>query len=230
MVLCFCNNKIIESFNLFNNRINAQCPNCKSLERHRFVQLFFKEYNLKFEKTFHIAPEKHLVKLFKSISTKYICGDIEHKNIDSFIKIDVTNMSFKNEFDLIFASHILEHIIDDRKAMKNIYNALVFNGRFITLVPQKLNLKTTYEDNSIISEKDRLKHFGQKDHVRYYGLDFSQRLKDSGFYIKVHYVEGNEENINNMFYDEKNQIANNQDCINFGFIKNDILYECIKKI
>ena len=232
MVSCFCNNKIIDSFNSFNIRNNAQCPSCKSLERHRFVMFFFNKNNINFEKTLHIAPESQLTNLFTSISKNYICGDINPKRykIPNIIQLDVTNIHFKNEFDFIFASHILEHIIDDRKAIKEIYNALVVKGRFITLVPQKLTLNTTYEDYSIVSEEDRKIHFGQKDHVRWYGLDFSQRLKDVGFYIKVHYVEGIEQYINNMIYDEKHQLATNEDSKKFRFLQNDIIYECIKTI
>jgi len=64
MVSCFCNDKKIQSFNSFKARDNAQCPECKSLERHRLVIFYFKENNKKFEKTLHIAPEKQLVKLF----------------------------------------------------------------------------------------------------------------------------------------------------------------------
>lgn len=231
MVSCFCNNKIIESFDTFNNRNNSQCPSCKSCERHRFVLFFFNKNNIFFEKTLHFAPETQLNKLFTSISKNYICGDIDiqkYKN-PNIIYIDITNIPFKNEFDCIFASHILEHIIDDRKAMKEIYDALVFNGSFIALIPQKFSLKTTYEDSTIVTENDRLKHFGQNDHVRWYGLDFSQRLKDAGFYIKIHYVEGAEQYINNMIYDEKNQLATNEEAKNYSFLKSDIIYECIKK-
>lgn len=232
MVSCFCNNEIIDSFNSFNKRNNAQCPSCKSLERHRFVMFFFNKHNINFEKTLHIAPESQLTNLFTSISKNYICGDINPKGykIPNIIKLDATNIPFKNEFDFIFASHILEHIIDDRKSIKEIYNALVVKGRFITLVPQKFTLNTTYEDDSIVSEEDRKIHFGQKDHVRWYGLDFSQRLKDAGFYIKVHYVEGIKQHINNMIYDEKYQLATNEDSNKFRFSQNDIIYECIKTI
>jgi SAM-dependent methyltransferase len=193
--------------------------------------LFLQKNNRSYEKTLHIAPEKQLNKIFKSISKQYICGDIDPKRykIPDVIQLDVTNIPFKNEFDLVFASHILEHIIEDRKAIKEIYNALVFNGRFITLIPQKLELKITYEDHSIVTEKDRIKHFGQKDHVRWYGLDFSQRLKEAGFYIKIYYVEGVEQYINDMIYDEKIQLATKEDLKNFGFLQHDILYECIKK-
>jgi SAM-dependent methyltransferase len=230
MVSCFCDNKIIESFNSFNGRNNVLCVSCNSLERHRFLQLFLKKTNRIYEKTLHIAPEKQLSKLFRSISNQYVCADIDPAKykIPDIIQLDVTNIPFKNEFDLIFASHILEHIIDDRKAIKEIYNALVFNGRFITLIPQRLQLKTTYEDNLIVTEEDRKIHFGQKDHVRWYGLDFSQRLKDAGFYIKLHYIEGVEKYINEMIYDEKIQLATQEDLEKFRFLQKDIVYECIK--
>ena len=232
MVSCFCNNKIIESFHPNNKRNNALCPTCKSLERHRFVVFYFDKNKYNFERMLHIAPENQLTKLFKSISKNYVCADIDPSKykIPNMIKLDVTNIPFKNMFDFIFASHILEHIIDDRKAMKEIYNALVLNGKFITLVPQKLKMKTTYEDNSIVTEGGRLKHFGQKDHVRWYGLDFSQRLKDVGFYIKIHYIEAIEQDINDIICDEKYQLANNNDSKNFGFLDSDIIYECIKII
>ena len=231
MVSCFCNNKIIGSFAPFNKRSNAQCLTCKSLERHRFVMFYFKKNNYKFEKTLHIAPEQQLVKLFKSISKNYVCGDIDPSRyrIDNIIKLDVTNIPFKNMFNLVFASHILEHIIEDRKAIKQIYDALAVNGKFITLVPQELKSSKTYEDYSIVTEADRLKHFGQRDHVRLYGLDFSQRLKEVGFHVKIHYIESAEQDISNIICDEKIQLANNNDSKNFGFIANDIIYECTKK-
>ena len=230
MPSCFCNNKIIDTFNRFNNRNNAQCPSCGSLERHRSIVLFFNTNNIKCNKLLHFAPETQLSKLFTSISKNYICGDIDPKRykISNIIKIDITNIPYKNEFDYIVASHVLEHIIDDRKAIKEIYNALVSNGRFIALIPQKFTSKLTYEDHSIVSESDRLKYFGQRDHVRWYGLDFSQRLKDAGFYVKIHYLEECEKYIDEMIYDEKYQFASNEDAKKYGLIKNDIIYECIK--
>ena len=188
---------------------------------------FFEKYKYNFNNTLHFAPEKVLYNLFKKNSKNYICADIcpQNKNI---IKLDVTNLQFSNKFDFVFASHILEHIIEDRLAMSEIYKSLTSGGRFITMVPQKFTLKSTYEDNTIISSEDRLKHFGQKDHVRYYGLDFSQRLKDIGFYIKVYYIEDMEDNINNMIFDEKIIIATKIDKEKYGFLSQDIIYECIK--
>ena len=105
---------------------------------------------------------------------------------------------------------------------------LCFHHTFIALIPQKLSEKITYENNLIVTEEDRKKHFGQKDHVRRYGLDFSQRLKDSGFYIKLHYIEGCEKYIKNMVYDEKYKLASANEKDKHGLIENNIIYECIK--
>lgn len=231
MVRCFCNHKEIDLFEPFNKRTNARCTSCKSLERHRFVTFFLTNTNMRFKKLLHIAPEKQLNKLFTSISKEYICGDIDpgRFSIPNIIHLDATNIPFKNEFDCIFASHVLEHIIEDRKAMKEIYHALTKNGRFIALVPQRFSREATYEDSSIVTEEARHLHFGQKDHVRWYGLDFTKRLQEAGFYIKVHYAAGSEPYVINTVCDEKNQIASKDDVITYGFSKSDIIYECIKK-
>ena len=231
MVYCFCNNKEIDSFEPFNKRTNARCPSCRSLERHRFVTFFLTKTKMQFKKLLHIAPEKQLNKIFTSKSKEYICGDIDPTrfNIPNIIHIDITNIPFTNEFDCVFASHVLEHIIEDRKAMKEIYNALTTNGRFFALVPQRFSREETYEDASIVTEEDRVKHFGQKDHVRWYGLDFTKRLQEAGFYIKAHYAAGSEKYIMNMTCDEKNKIASEEDVIKYRFSTSDIIYECIKK-
>ena len=222
----FYSNKFVD----FNNRKNVMCPGCGSLERHRFFMYFLNKYKLNFNDTLHIAPENILSSLLKKISKNYICGDIQQTqyNIQNIIKLDVTNIQFSNKFDFVFASHILEHIIEDRLAMSEIYKSLTSGGRFITMVPQKFTLKSTYEDNTITSTSDRTKHFGQYDHVRWYGLDFSQRLKDAGFYIKLYYLEDIEEDIQNMYYDEKIIISNKEDTEKYGFVSRNIIYECIK--
>ena len=222
----FYSNKFLD----YNNRKNVMCPGCGSLERHRVIMYFLNKYKLNFNDTLHIAPEKILSSRLKKISKNYICGDIQPQqyNIENIIKLDVTNLQFSNKFDFVFASHILEHIIDDRLAISEIYKSLIKGGRFITMIPQKFTLKSTYEDNTITSGEDRIKHFGQSDHVRWYGLDFSQRLKDAGFYIKLYYLEEIEEHIQNMYFDEKIIISNKEENEKYGFGNRNIIYECIK--
>ena len=98
--------------------------------------------------------------------------------------MDITSTSFKdNTFDCILCSHVLEHIVDDRKAMSELCRVMKPNGFGIFQVPIKR--ETTFENHSIITPEQRLRHFGQEDHVRIYGKDFKARLENSGFIVKV---------------------------------------------
>ena len=222
--------KNVEKWLPYNNRSNALCPNCKCLERHRLTGLFFEKYNFKYDNILHIAPEGKLKNLFTNISKNYVCGDINPKKYRHLnaMYLDATHNPFKNEvFHCIYASHILEHIVDDKKAMSEMYRVLKKKGVLITLVPQKFSLEKTYEDFSIVTPEDRKRTFGQWDHVRYYGCDFSKKLKDIGFYVKIFYNSEQEEIVNKMEFDEKH-IINSDGMEKFGFNIGDLLYVCEK--
>jgi len=100
------------------------------------------------------------------------------------VKMDVTNIQFPNEsFDVIYCSHVLEHIPDDRRAMREFCRVLKSDGWAILLVP--VTSDQTFEDPSIVDPKERLKAFGQEDHVRRYGPDYIDRLSDAGFNVEM---------------------------------------------
>lgn len=231
-LMCPFEDKIVNKFLFFNNRDNAKCPYCGSLERHRLVQLFIKKLNLNFNNMLHFAPEQIMQTQFQKISKKYMCADLNPQRYQKLVDVkymDATKIPYNDAFDCVFASHILEHIPKDRMAMSEIYKSLVKEGVFIALVPQKFTIKQTYENEKIVTDADRLKHFGQEDHVRWYGLDFTTRLKETGFYIKIYYVEGNEENVNNMYYDEKYMIVNKDEKNKYRINTSDIIYVCEKR-
>ena len=82
---------------------------------------------------------------------------------------DITCLSFDaNKFDFIMCSHVLEHVMDDKKGMSEVYRVLKQEGMAILDVPIDFSLTSTYEDSSIVSPKDRTRAFLQKDHVRLY--------------------------------------------------------------
>lgn len=88
-------------------------------------------------------------------------------------KIDIININFEDSyFDFIICNHVLEHVQDDRKAMSELFRVLKPGGEAILQVPISKYNKETFEDFSIISQKEREKYFGQKDHVRIYGKDY----------------------------------------------------------
>jgi len=173
-------------------RRNAECPRCGSLERHRLYYLYLKKVIPKNKKLkiLHFAPEKILTSLFKSYNkAEYLSVDIDPKK--AMAQGDITNLSFKNNsFDVIFCSHVLEHVEDDHKAIKELYRVLKPNGFAILQVPilDELNgrkIDKTYDNFGITDPKEREKIFGQKDHVRIYGRDYINRLKSAGFKVRI---------------------------------------------
>jgi len=80
----------------------------------------------------------------------------------------------------VMCNHVLEHVPDDRKAMRELRRVLRPNGWAILLVPD-VHAEATVEDPTITDPAERLRLFGQADHVRRYGRDYLQRLADAGF-------------------------------------------------
>ena len=174
------------------SRKNALCPKCGSVERHRLYFLYLKQkipIDRKI-KVLHFAPETILTNLFKSYkNVEYLTADLEPKK--AMVIENITHLSFaNNSFDIIFCSHVLEHIQDDKKAMREILRILKPDGFAILQVPIKDEFKgnkidVTFEDPSITNPKDREVLFGQKDHVRIYGRDYQNRLINSGFNVTI---------------------------------------------
>ncbi len=171
----------------FIRRENAICPHCNSLERHRLVYLFMKNktnlFEAKLNCMLHVAPEPCLEPLFrKLLGNKYVTADL--LNPRAMVKMDITDIQYPDEtFDVIYCSHVLEHVPADRKAMSEFYRVLKSSGWALLLVP--ITADKTYEDPSIVDPDERLKAFGQKDHVRRYGPDYIDRLREAGFKVVV---------------------------------------------
>ena len=169
-------------------RENALSPSTLSLERHRLMWLFLRDETVFFTskeklKTLHIAPEQCFLDLFrKQENLEYITSDLESPIAD--VKADICDLPFDdNSFDVVFCNHVLEHIIDDTKAMQELYRVLKKGGFGIFQIPQDLSREKTFEDNSITDRKERAKIFGQYDHVRVYGKDYFNKLRSIGFKV-----------------------------------------------
>jgi SAM-dependent methyltransferase len=133
------------------------------------------------QKALHIAPEIQFEKrLRKKIGCGYVTADLFDKNVD--IRVDITDIPYRDDyFDFVYCSHVLEHIPDDRKAIREIKRVLSDVGFAVIMVP--INVKKTFEDPTVVDPNERLRLFGQKDHVRRYGPDFRDRLLDEGFLV-----------------------------------------------
>lgn len=170
-----------------NPRENVLSPSTLSLERHRLLWLYLKNETDFFtapHKVLHFAPEQAFYRKFKKLKQlEYTTTDLNSPLAD--VKADICALPFKdNSFDIILCNHVLEHIPNDRKAISELYRVLKPSGWGIFQIPQDLNREVTYEDDSITDKKERTKIFGQYDHVRIYGRDYFDRLKEAGFKVK----------------------------------------------
>lgn len=162
----------------------------------------------------HIAPELCFMDRFESLENlEYITGDIESPLAK--VKMDIHDIPFEeNTFDVLFCNHVLEHVDDDIKALNEIKRVLKTGGWAILQVPFFHPLPdVTYEDKSIVDPKDREKAFGQDDHVRMYGKDYTQRLASTG-------LEVYEEKL--VFELKKDEVAR------FALPANEIIYKVVK--
>lgn len=191
-------------------------------ERHRFIWHYLQtQTNLFSEnglKLLHISPEYCFYKKLKNKKNiQYFPVDKFEPGYDYFSltqDFDLLDPSLSPEqYDFIICNHVLEHIIDDKTAISNLFKVLKIGGTAIVSVPILANCVPTYEDYSIVSPKDRKKHFGQWDHVRYYGTDIENRLAGAGF--KVNTI-----NSTNFFNDEER--------LKFGIPKESFLFHLTK--
>jgi predicted SAM-dependent methyltransferase len=169
-----------------NPRENVLSPSTLSLERHRLLWLFLKNETDFFtapHKVLHFAPEQAFYKKFKNLKLlDYTTTDLYSPLAD--VKADICALPFQdNSFDIILCNHVLEHIADDKKAMSELYRILRPSGWGIFQIPQDLTRDVTYEDDSITDKKERTQIFGQYDHVRIYGRDYFDRLREVGFIV-----------------------------------------------
>lgn len=200
-------------------RENALSPSTLSLERHRLMWLFLRDDTDFFTskekiKTLHIAPEQCFLDLFrKQTNLEYITSDLESPIAD--VKADICNLPFDdNSFNVVFCNHVLEHIIDDTKAMQELYRVLKKGGFGIFQIPQDLSREKTFEDNTITNRTERAEIFGQYDHVRVYGRDYFNKLRSIGF------------EVDEIDYTKK---ITREKLERYCLMKNEILPVCYKK-
>lgn len=168
-------------------RKDAKCLWCGALERHRLLWLYFRRMTDLFDgrpkSMLHVAPERAFENLLKRcLGSGYLTADLH--NLSAMVRMDITNINYAEEtFDVIYCSHVLEHVPDDRRAIRELHRVLKSDGWAVLVVP--ITADRTFEDPSITDPSERLRLFGQEDHVRRYGPDFVQRLKEAGFKVKL---------------------------------------------
>lgn len=162
-------------------REDALCPICGSLERHRAAFLLLRDRIPLHQKTLHVAPEPLMVPWLVSRSCEYLNIDLHHP---AMRQMDLMHLELSSQSKtLVWCSHVLEHVADDRTALAEIFRVLAPGGMLILQVP--IRGETTFEDPTVKTESERLEKFLQEDHVRLYGTDLKRRIEESGFLCEM---------------------------------------------
>lgn len=164
-------------------RFDARCPACNSLERHRHQVLWISRLTdaVRGKRVLHFAPEPVLRRYYSALAATYTSADIAKGRADMTLNIERIDQPDES-WDVVIANHVLEHV-DDSKALAEIHRVLAPGGVAILSFPIALGFAQTYENASIILNADRDLHFGQWDHVRYYGTDAADRIAAAGFEV-----------------------------------------------
>jgi SAM-dependent methyltransferase len=174
-------------------KANDECPICRANDRIRLVHLYTHDHSdmlAKPNRLLHIAPELGLADIWSRIaSLDYMPADPDrrrYRHLKGLQTFDLQAAPFPDRnFDWIICNHVLEHIPDDRRAIAEIFRMLKPGGTAILQVPISLVRARTDEDPSIADPAERIRRFGQSDHIRLYARDYYDRLRDAGFEVEL---------------------------------------------
>jgi SAM-dependent methyltransferase len=197
---------------------NFNCPFCGSTDRERHLILFITRLKIgeklfKDKKILHFAPEKYFKKYIESFNPrKYILADL-YPTSEEIKRIDVMDISLPDEsFDTVICNHVLEHVLDPKKALSEIKRVLKTKGYLILQTPYSEKLEKTFQSQDIKTENARTYYYGQSDHLRVFGRDLFELIQE---YFELKLIKSKD-----LFEDE---IATK-----YGFNNREPLFLCKK--
>lgn len=168
--------------------LNSHCPHCNSMPRHRLIPYAVQHFGLDLNERalLHFGANRN--------ESRWLAGTFHPKlylradictNMVPNILCDAHHMPFATEsVDVVIAWHVLEHVPDDRRVLREMRRVLRRGGRCLVSVPiYPAGRSTTYENATVPRAKFE-EVYGHPDHVRACGLDYGDRLSESGFVVR----------------------------------------------
>lgn len=163
---------------------NGRCPNCGCPSRTRLLWRYLVTVAAKHDdwNVVHFAPEPPLERRLRTWGARaYRTCDLRGTHVD--LNADLQRLPFPDgSYDLVVCSHVLEHVPDDRAAMRELRRICSSRGRVLIMVPLDPSSPTA-EDLSDLPPLERKRRFGEIDHLRMYGSDLVELLTTAGFAV-----------------------------------------------
>ena len=174
------------------NQKAYSCPHCNAFDRTR-LQALFLDHELargpadRPLRLLHVAPEVGFERwLARHPNVRRVTMNLSPGAADLHADLCAMPQVPDASFDCFICSHVLEHVADDRAAMRELYRTLAPEGWGIAMVPlYPERVLRTDEDPGERSPEERVRRFGKDDHVRLYAKrDFLGRLAQAGFAVE----------------------------------------------
>ena len=161
------------------------CPECNSLPRHRILAYFIENHTEMFQNkkvlVTGMSPQEYI--LFKRLNIKVENSDIYD---GANFKWDIQNIPCADDqYDVIICNHVLEHVKDYKKALKELHRILKPAGTLLISVPTLYKYDDTFEDFNADNPTKRKIYYGQDDHLRIFGKNFAEYLSAAGFTVNI---------------------------------------------
>jgi SAM-dependent methyltransferase len=179
-------------FLAFRGRLHAKCPKCDALERHRLQRLVLDQLLPTLPtasmRALHVAPEEFFRASFKqAFGAGYETADIQRPDVDH--NVDLQKLPFADaSYDFVYASHVLEHILDDHAALREIRRILRPGGVAVLPVPVFDADATIEYGKPDPNESYHVRQPGRHYYERYRGVFARVDVRDSAQFPAQHQV------------------------------------------
>ena len=168
------------------SRQDLQCPACGSLPRHRILAMWIERNPdlLCGKDVLYFAAERSMTRYMKKHGIRYTTADLYDEEAD--LQIDITDTGLPGgSYDAVICNHVLEHVNDYKTALAEIRRILRPGGVLITSFPISQDVDLVEEDPEVTTEEERIRRYGQSDHVRLFGRNSQTLLAKEGYEVSV---------------------------------------------
>lgn len=172
---------------------NCVCPFCGSLPRQRMCAHYLSEERrvdfpgaklLKPARVLFFAPEESLIRYFSRVGITPTTADLYRSDVDLQIDIEETHLS-AGCFDLILCNHVLQHVSDYKRALRECSRLLTSDGRLLFTVAMDKTMPSTLETQETLNPEQRRMIYGEDDYLRLFGADLCQTVADCGLTLEL---------------------------------------------